>query len=100
MGVDVRKSRAVVLFLGWRSSPVPLRDSQRLVDEYGASDGAVLERYVNEVIDELHSLEVDWSVDTLTSAAAKAVRLVSDRHPELSSDALEALQWKFTYDWR
>jgi hypothetical protein len=55
---------------------------------------------IESLLGEMNRLQVDWSRHSLASGAA-AVRIeMSTRHPSLSATALDALAWKFTYDWK
>lgn len=93
-------SRAMVLFLGFGTASSPRADRDRLVSEFGAKRAEELESRVASVLGELATIQIDWSVPSLTTAADFAVEQIRARHPELSDKALGALRWKFTFDWR
>jgi hypothetical protein len=79
---------------------VPRVDRDRLVQELGAVRGGELENEVKSLFDELSRIEVDWSVHSLSSAGQMARESMRARRPDLSEEALRALEWKFTFDWR
>lgn len=93
-------STAIVLFLGFGSASSPRKDSARLVQEFGAAQGALYETQVLSVIDEVGDIAVDWSQHSLQSAGEMVRAEMQRRHPDLSDEALRALAWKFTFDWR
>lgn len=93
-------SRAVTSFLGFGQAAWPKRDGTRLVEEFGPEKAAGLELAVAALLDELGALEIDWSMHSLETAGSAARSMMRVRHPELSDSALQALEWKFTYDWR
>jgi hypothetical protein len=76
-------SRAVKLFLGFRSASFPRQDRALLVAEFGASRGAELEREVLSLLEELARIEVDWGVHSLASAGTMAREFIRARNPDL-----------------
>jgi hypothetical protein len=95
--VDPYLSRAVVLFLGFGSSSFPKRDSDRLVKDFGSTEGTAMDTRVRALIDESDRIEFDWSKHSLGSAADEAGRILHERHPELSDEAIGALGWRFGF---
>jgi len=93
-------SQAVVLFLGFGSAPSPRHDSDCLAKAFGTVRGAELETEVDALLTELGKINVDWSVHSLVSSGKIAADYMRAGHPDLSDAALEALAWKFTFDWR
>ncbi len=93
-------SEAVVLFLGFGSASSPSTDRARLVQEFGAIRGMALESQVVSLLDELGTLNVDWSKHSLVSAGEMARTEMHARHRDLSDTALQALAWSFMFDWR
>ena len=73
---------------------------QRLTERFGDDLGLDLVQYSEAVLAELYSLPPDWSRDDLRSATEKAVGRVRSSHPELSAEALTALGWSFSWDWK
>jgi hypothetical protein len=95
------RSDALMLYLGTGISPYPKRDPERLVTKYGEKEGLDLVAYSEGVLQELYAHEPDWSVDDLEGAADRACRIIiSDSHPELSCDAVAALKWSYSWDWK
>ena len=93
-------NHAVVVGLGFRSAPVPALDRARLSATFGAQRAAELHGAINALLVEMRQLPVDWAAHTLPSGSAWAREQMRARHPELSEDALLALEWKFSYDSR
>jgi hypothetical protein len=93
-------NKAIVLYLGFGSAKFPQRDADRVVTEFGRTAGISLVARVDDVIAELKSIEVDWKKNTLVTGGKVARDEMHHRHPGLSGEALDALYWKFTFDWR
>jgi hypothetical protein len=99
MAIDAARSEAVLLLLGRGTSPYPQRDPQRVVDRFGESEGLDLIQYIEQVLDELYAVAPDWTND-LQAVTARAVEVVRQQHAELSDEALAALGWSYSWDWK
>ncbi len=100
VSVDETRSEAIILLLGQGISPYPKRGPQRLTERFGEELGLDLVQYSEAVLAELYAQSPDWSTDELRSATDKAVQRVRSGHPELSDEALAALDWSFSWDWK
>jgi len=86
---DENLSHALVDYLGYELSPFP-ESGQRL-------QAPSLRGNVESILGELSNIEIDWQQHDLVSAG-KLARL--QMAAKLSPEALDALEWKFTYDRR
>jgi hypothetical protein len=93
-------SKAIVLYLGYGTHPTPTHNRAQLVETFGATRGEALEFLVRSVLEELGDTQIDWSAHSLQSATDMVRKEMHDRHPDLSDAALNALAWKFMFDWR
>jgi hypothetical protein len=93
-------SRALVHFLHFNERYVAFSksDPDRLLKEFGPSKGPELVARVQSLIQEANDLPIDWSKHTLASASHEFRRIICERHPELSDEAIRALKWKFDLD--
>ena len=97
---DSLLSRAILAYLAKGRSSFPKTDGDAVrVLASGSHPDVLLDR-VRAIIAECMSVKVDWSKHSLSEGGRTAQRIVARRHPELSADALEALYWMFTYNWR
>lgn len=46
------------------------------------------------------AIKIDWADNSLSEGGRAAQQILAARHPELGPEALEALYWMFTYNWR
>jgi hypothetical protein len=93
-------SMAVVVWTGWGQATWPARDEARLVSRFG-NDAAA------ELIPEIRRLEGDFyasdarfvtaDLKTMGDAAAADFRRI---HPEISEDAVTALAWFYTFNYK
>jgi hypothetical protein len=73
---------------------------QRVTERFGEEVGLDLVQKVHAILDELYGVLPDWSAGDLASETDKAVHQVRRNHPELSDEALAALGWSFSFDWK
>ncbi|WP_203136970.1 hypothetical protein [Microbacterium sp. JZ31] len=97
---DRELSQAVIAYLAKGRSPFPKSDAEAAKGAATESDPDDLLTRVTDIVAECMSVEIDWSSSTLVEAGRHAQREMAARHPELGADALEALYWAFTYNWR
>jgi hypothetical protein len=94
-----RLSQAIVDYVGFGATSQPQRDPGRVAESQDDDGSAVLADTL-AIVAELDSLQLDWTAQTLVTAGAGARATMAERHPELSEEALDALSWAFTYEWR
>lgn len=93
-------SEAVVLCTGYGVTQTPALNSAKLAEIYGQQKGAELFNDVLRLTNEAAQIQIDWLNSDL-EAAGKTVHVeMHNRYPQLDSQALDAIAWKFTYDWR
>ena len=88
---------AIVTFLGFGESISPRHDCVKVTEIFGRE---LLDK-VLLVLEEAASIEVNWSNNLTLVEAGLFVRCeIQRRHPDLTDSALDAIAWKYTYDWR
>lgn len=88
---------AIVTFLGFGESVSPRHDSEKIIEIFGSE----LLNKILLVLGEAVDIEVNWAKNLTLAEAGEVVRCeMQRRHPELDDSALDAIAWKFTYDWR
>jgi hypothetical protein len=100
MELDSQLSRGVVFYLGYGERSAPLPDPQRVVAEFGPQRGEELVTTIQALVAEVMAAPVDWASETLSSATDDAHDRMHRAHPELADDAVQALAWIFSWDWR
>lgn len=96
------QSQAIIAYLGKGRSAFPRSDADAVLavaTETGV-DAHELLASVRAVVDECMAIKIDWSNNTLSDGGDEAKRVLATSHPELSDEALTALRWTFTYNWR
>ena len=93
-------SQAMVLYLGFGVEISPSSNQQKVISVYGAEKAASLIEDVMAIIDETNHVTVDWSKVDLAGAGQLVRDVMHKAHPNLDGAALDAIAWKFTFDWR
>jgi hypothetical protein len=93
-------SQAVVLCLGYGVALSPICDGVKLIETYGKQKGESLLSDVLKLADETSQISIDWASTSLDAAGIAVHTEMHNRHPYLDSQALDAIAWKFTFDWR
>jgi len=93
-------SEGIVLYLGFGKERSPCEDSVGLVAEFGKEKASFIENKIVGLINEANSIQINWDVNSLSSAGKEVHELIRRNHPQLSEQALRAIEWKFTFDWR
>jgi hypothetical protein len=91
---------AIPLYIGWKLRPYPEEDAQRLVTEYGSERGERLTEQADEILQHLYRMKPDWSQHSLASGATWAVQELKKIYPDLSEEAVAALEWIHSWWWR
>lgn len=92
-------SRGIVLYRGYNLSPFPTWDYAAIEKEFGIIIAKEVLRYINEISLEIGNMNIDWGKSS-SSACAVIYREMSDRHPELTEEALQAIIWNSSYNNR
>lgn len=93
-------SEAVVVWSGEGRSSWPLREGAAIVERFGADQARWLVPAVRALSEDFYSSDTHhWVVDLIDmgKAAAAAFR---QRHPAVSEEAVAALTWCYTFDFK
>ena len=85
-------SDAVVAYLAYGDAASWRRRPETVSDE--------IRPRVEAIVAEADKITVDWGDRTLGQAGDAMREEMASRHPELPPEALAALRWKWTFDWR
>jgi hypothetical protein len=87
---------AVISFVGKRRSASP---SLNWNGDAGHFDEAC-RNAAESVVAYLDSIPTNWDVEEWDAAASRVRAALASAYPGLCSEALDALVWKFDYDWK
>jgi hypothetical protein len=106
--IDDQLSRAVVAYIRGAGLAWPHRSLEAVATSMGADTAGRLGPQLQQLADEAVYWPIDWNrldpqaaMEDDLHAAMEVVRTgLAERHPELSSEAVEALVWDFGYAHR
>jgi hypothetical protein len=93
-------SRAVVVWTGYGVTAWPQRDETRLVARFGVDAALVLAPAVRRLEDAFYLSEARQLEPDLKRMGDMAAADFRRLHPEVSDEAVEALAWCYTYDFK
>ena len=74
-------------------------DFARLANEFTPEEAYTLRLYVEGIFRELDRVDVHPQSESIDGMTKRAIRAVRRAHPELTSEALDALAWKYSFEW-
>ena len=95
--IDDELSRAVVAYIRGAGLAWPHRSLEAVAEAMGADAAERLRQCLNGLAEESVYWPVDWDGHDLRSAMEVVRRGLTDAHPELSAEAVDALVWDFSY---
>jgi len=87
----------VVAYIRGAGLAWPHRSLEAVAEAMGADAAERLRQCLNGLADESVYWPVDWDGHDLRSAMEVVRRGLTDAHPELSAEAVDALVWDFSY---
>jgi hypothetical protein len=93
-------SRAIVMWTGYRNEPKPSRDDEHFAMVIGADAARDLLPNIRRMQDEFYESDAYNTVAGLDEMARTAAAEFRGRHPELSDEAIDALAWCYSWDWK
>lgn len=88
------------MYLGYGVALSPICDGAKLVEIYGQLEGTDMLNNVQMLTNEAAQISIDWANSSLAAAGMAVHAEMHNRHPDLDINALDAIAWKFTFDWR
>ncbi|MGO9458309.1 MAG: hypothetical protein ACLP62_14895 [Acidimicrobiales bacterium] len=93
-------SQAVVVWTGWGHTAWPARDDERLVEKFGEAGGLDLVPKVHALQEQFYESYANLKAHDLVEMGSLASERFRQLHPELANDAVEALAWCYTFDFK
>ncbi len=93
-------SEALVVWTGWRDLAWPSRDEDRVVRQFGRAEAELLMPQVRAWADDFYASDAHIHAPTLVEMGDRAEAEFRLRHPEASDEAVRALAWCYTFDFK
>ena len=91
-------NEAIPLFLGYGTESFPYKRMAPIVARFGNEKASELKTSIDEILKSLNTIHIDWKKNV--SVGQVAAQEIRSRFPELDEIAIQALVWKFAFDWR
>lgn len=93
-------SRAVIVWSGWGRAQWPLRDDSSIAEAFGEEIAPALLKALHELEDDFYSSEARLTVADLDAMGTTAAAEFRERHPEVTDEAVRALAWCYSFDYK
>lgn len=93
-------SQAIIAWTGWGQTPYPRRDEARVAECLGKDVAVALMPFVKRLENEFYASDAAHRGADLKALGDSAAAEFRVAHPELSSDAVDALAWCYIFDWK
>ena len=93
-------SRAAALYIQKGNARWPQRDESAIAKEFGDRKAMILMNQIEELAEEMRTIEVDMSEHSLGSASDVVREETRKRYPKLSGETLDVLAWKWAFENR
>jgi hypothetical protein len=97
---SIEFSNAVVCYLGYKIEKTPSESIPRLKLLMGEVYADANIQRLQELLTDLNEIQVDWSATTLKEGAYKARLEIAKKYPDLKGNALDALEWTYSWWWK
>ncbi len=94
-------SKAIVIWTGLETdSPWPLCEEALLVERFGSEMAAELLPSIRKLEEEFYESDARDRASDLAEMGDLAANDFRKRHPEISEEAIQALAWRYTFDYK
>ncbi len=93
-------SRAVTVWTGWGRATSPLREDDVLIAEFGEGSAVGLLPQVRALEEDFYRSNANHTAPDLVTMGEQAAAEFRSVHPEVAEDAVQALAWCYTYDFK
>lgn len=99
--VDVQLvAKAIIVWTGFGETSWPSRDDARVVAALGPEVASTVMPTVRSLEDDFYLSDAQHVATDLTDMAERASADFARIHPEVPDDAVRALAWCYTYDYK
>jgi hypothetical protein len=96
----LRVGEAIVVWSGWGRSSWPARNDEALTNHFGRDVAAKLLPIIRELEDDFYLSDARNTASDLAEMASIASQQFMTKHPDLPEDAVRALAWCYTFDYK
>ena len=95
-----RVGEAIVVWSGWGRSSWPSRNDESLAKHFGRDAAAMLLPIIRELENDFYLSDARHTAADLAAMASISAQQFMRKHPEVPEDAVRALAWCYTFDYK
>ena len=93
-------SEVVVLWSGWDRSTHPDRSDARIQERFGEDQAVAILAELHALVDDFYASDAKLVSPDLAAMSVRATTQFKKSHPDISDDAVNALAWCYTFDYK
>jgi hypothetical protein len=91
---------AILVWSGWGRSSWPSRNDELVAKRFGVETAATLLPLIRQLEDEFYASDARHTAADLAEMASISSQQFVAKYPELPDDAVRALAWCYTFDYK
>lgn len=95
-----RVGEAILVWSGWGRSSWPSRNDELVAKCFGRETAATLLPLIRQLEDEFYASDARHTAADLAEMASISSQQFVAKYPELPDDAVRALAWCYTFDYK
>ena len=93
-------SEAFISYVGYRKLSAPVMDIKHLIADFGTQRAQELLPLAKSLLREVSSVPIEFTLDSIKADRARVQHDMKSLHPELTEEALKAIDWYCCFSWR
>jgi hypothetical protein len=93
-------SEAFISYTGYRRLSAPVFNIKHLIEDFGTQRAQQLLPLAEGLLREVSSVPIEFTVDSIEADRARVQCEMKSLHPELTEEALKAIDWCCCFSWR
>src|SRR4051794_40395611 len=93
-------TRAILIWTGWDVTSWPARRDELVLRAYPADEGPKVVTEVRSLYQNFYLSDARYESANLIEMGERAAAEFRARHPEIGDEAVEALAWCYTFDYK
>jgi hypothetical protein len=93
-------TEALLVWTAYGLDTAPRRDDASVISQFGAEAASELLPAMKSLMDEFYLSDAKYTAADLVEMGRMATKEFKAKHPEVADEALEALAWCYTFDFK
>ena len=93
-------SEAFISYVGYGKSSAPVMGIDNLIEDFGMQRAQELLPLAKSLLREVSSVPIEFTLESIEADRARVQCEMKSLHPELTEEALKAIDWCCCFSWR